>query len=504
MSDAIHFYTFAPDLDSTKDGILIDCDGVIPTVNGMGAAPSAVSALIQTATASVIVGAASLLRLDNNPRTFLATSNKIFELSSTAWADVSISGGYSSVVDRWRFAQYGNVSIAASRENVLSSSSTAGVAFAKITSTASGSTVTAPAAACIEVVNDFVFLANIATGPVPYSSDQTDRWWCSALGDYTDWTPSIATQCATGRVTSVPGKITAAKKFGDQIVLYKQRGMYLGSYVGGASPIWDFRMVPATGIGTWCQESVADIGTPEQPLHFLVGENDFYLFDGARPIAIGDGIRNYFFARLNTNAADKIIVLPDRNNSMVYVLYPSGGATIPTSGLVYNYRYKRWGVSSQSAEFAFEYLAPQLTYGGLGALYSTYGTSIPGVYGSAFTSSSRFVPVIVNSSTHTLFSLNGTPGTSSFTTPDYGTEDQNTLINRIDIRFLSAPTGVTQLTNYYRDSLQDSPSVDTTISISGGRFDFLRSARFHRFVFQTSGYWESNMIKVTGHYDGAE
>jgi len=62
--------------------------------------------------------------------------------------------------------------------------------------------------------------------------DQPDGWWCSGLFNQAVWTPSVATQCANGRLVTAPGRITAMRELGDDVVAYKARSMFLGRYVG--------------------------------------------------------------------------------------------------------------------------------------------------------------------------------------------------------------------------------------------------------------------------------
>jgi hypothetical protein len=497
----VKLYSFSPDADPLQPGVLVDCEHTVPSYRGIQGAPSAVNAGLSTATAQTVIGAASVLLLDGSARTFEGTVNDLYEQAGTAWAKVTRSSTvYISVTDRWRFAQFGNVTLAASRENILQYSNTSGK-FDNVTSTASGATVTAPLGSVVETVGDFVFLANISNGPSPYNADQPDRWWASAQGDYSDWTPSVSTQSVTGRVTSVAGKITAIRRFGNQLVLYKRRGMYVGSYVG-APTIWDFQLIPSP-TGTWCQESVLDIGTPEQPLHFFVGEEDIFLFDGARPTPIGEGVREWFFARLNTAAADKICLLHDRRNTRVYIFYPAGGSTGIDSGLVFNYRKKRWGRDDQSIQFAFAYLDPGVNYAGLGSIAATYGAFPNAPYGSAFGSQGEIQPAVFGTD-YLVYLLNGASTSSSITTGDIGNDSVFSCLSRFKPRWLTKPASAT-LNNYYRNNFGDTATLDTSTAMDAeSRFDVLRSARWHRFQASMSGDWETNEATVVGVEDGAE
>ena len=64
-----------------------------------------------------------------------------------------------------------------------------------------------------------------------------------------------------------------------------------------------------------------------------------------------------------------------------------------------------------------------------------------------------------------------------------------TTATRVIPRFVQAPATAT-LTNYYKMASGDSLTSDQTISISSGRFDFIREARWHRLQFNFTGDWE--------------
>lgn len=495
--------TYAPDLDPITDGILVDCDHVVPTFRGLALAPGLAAADITANAASAAIGAATLIQISGASRTFFGSDSKLYEEVSKAWADVS-SGAYAQVLGRWRFAQYGNVSLAVSKENVLQA--TASGSFAQVKSTSTGSTVTAPSASVIEVVNDFIFLGD-TTGVPGFTADSGDRWACSAQGDYQDFTPAQSTQAATGRLTSTPGKIKAIKKFGDQVVVYKERGMYLGSYVG-IPIIWSFPEIPTATQGTWCQESVVSLGTPEQPLHFFVGRDDFYLFDGSHPVPVGHGVREKFFSDLNQSSADKICLLLDRANARVYIHYPKSPSTTNNACLVFNYRTKKWGVDNRSIEFAFEYIGGAIAYSGVGAYLttvlglSTYGGPIPRSYDSIGPKGTNFSPAMFDTN-HVLYTLDGIGTTSNIVTHDIGTDEFNTTLQRLTPRWITRPSDAS-LTNYYWMESGETPTLDTITLMDNGRFDVIRSAPWHRFSMNLTGQWETNEAKIDAVPDGLE
>jgi hypothetical protein len=491
--------TYAPDVDPIEDGTLLECAAVIPTIRGIASAPRAI-AVNATVVAATVVGGASLIKLSGDTRTFVGTPRKLYEQAGESWTDVSEGGGsYTTVNARWNFKQFGDVSLAMSKENILQFSNSTG-AFAKVTSTATGSTVTAPAAAVMEIVDDFVMIGN-TVGVPGFTADTPDRWAVSALGDYADWTPDIATNCYTGRVTSVPGKITCIKKFGSQAVVFKERGMYLGTFVG--PPVgWAFPEAPTSNTGTFSQESAVQIGTPEQPLLFFVGNDDFYLYDGARPIPVGFGVKERFFSELNMAEADQIICVQNRAKSLVYIYYPSGST--PDKCLVFNYRTKRWGRDDRTVEYAFEYIAPGTTYDDISAIaaITTYDSLSSASYDEIFVGTKSIQTAVFNTS-HALYTLSGNGSTSTLSTYHFGDDSLVANINRVEPRWIVKPTDGTMV-NYYWMGSGDTPTTDTTTSMSSGRFDILRSAGWHKFDFTFTGNWEMNEVKIYVTFDGRE
>ena len=492
---------FAPDKNPTTPGVLTACAARVPSSKGMKAAPSAVSIGLPALDAACI-GAATLTTLNGTVRFIAGTTTKLQMANASTWEDVSrTSGGaYNASADqRWRFAQFGDVSLAAQKGDILQYLSS-GTDFANV-----GASV--PKFAIIETVNQFVFGAdsndqgNLLGGGA--GADEPNRWWCSAIGDYTDWTPAASTQCTSDVITSSPGAIRAMRRLGDGIVIYKERAMYLFLYVG-PPVVWQPQEV-SSAVGAQSQETVVPIVLPGGgPAHVFMGNDNFYLYDGSRPIPIGDDLKDWFFARLNTDFAYLSVAVHDALNSLVYFYYPSTSS--PTGALdsceVYNYRKNKWGVDDRTVEMASTYLQSGLTYASLEAAYATYG-ALPSIsYGSPFWFAGKLVPAFFNSS-HVAQTLTGTPGDSSYTTGDIGLDGRVSLLTRVRPRALTKPT-TSQLTNSYRDSLGDSATNDTTVTLANNRFDVLRTARWHRLKVDDSGSSETAALDVEMQDDGTD
>jgi hypothetical protein len=476
---------YAPDADPTIPGVLVNCSGVVPSLRGMKGAPSPADTPLATL-AATCMGAAVLTELDGVTTRFLAgTSTKLYEAGASTWSDVSRAASYTTAVTgRWRFAQQANVSFAANGADTIQAS----------VSTAFSCIAGAPVASIVETVGKFVFALNTSTNA------HGVQW--SALNDYTSWSASIATQAGSDTLTDTSGPITAGRRFGNTIVVYKKTSMYIGVNSGPPN-VWEFNLIPGNA-GALSQEVVVNIGTPDNPKHIFMGDDDFYVYDGSRPIPIGTNrIKNTVFGALVASRSYACLALHDRKNSLVYFYYPSTDTVLPNSCVVYNYRTDKWGVDDRQVEAAVEYVAAAITYDTIGSRYSTYADFPNLSYDSLFVGSTQAQPAIINTS-HLVKTMTGPAGSTSFTTGDYGDDSAFTTINRIRPRFISAPT-TARMTNSYRNNTGDSLTADATTDISSGNtFDVIRDARWHRLQMNFTGDWEMAAFSAEWEKSGRE
>jgi hypothetical protein len=472
----IPFRGFTPNVDEHAEGVISDCEMMLPTIRGMKAAPSLTSAGYSALSAQCY-GAAYVTKLDKTTRLFAATQNKLYEGSGGAWTEVSRSVApasattYTGVSDSvWRFAQYGDVSLATSGNDTVQKSVSSGQ-FTDLTG--------APKANLIETVAGFVMLGGYNAG-----TDTPDGLFWSGLYDYTTWTPSVSTGCGNVRLLDTPGRITAIKRFGSMLVAYKDDSMYLGSYEPGL--LWTFQLVSSKA-GAVSQECVVSTGVS----HVFVGNDNIWTFDGAsRPVPIGEEIREWFFDDLSLSYRHRIQATYDRNNALVYIYYSSASATLDRC-LVYNVKANKWGRANRTIEATLEYLSSGYTYAGMESSFSAY-SDIPGVsYGSPFWTAGEPNMAIFDTS-HTLQLLTGAGANSSITTGAIGDDAMLTLLKRVQPRFTNDPsTG--SMANYYRMTDGANFTQDANANMFNGRFDVLRSARWHKVKTTYTGD-----VEVTG------
>lgn len=472
----IPFTSFAPDLDPTMPGIITGCTNLIPTLRGYAGGPSGVDVGMDALAAAALT-ATICTKLDATNRFFVGTATKLYEKSTSSWTDVSRATAYNASTENpWRFAQFGNTSLAVNKGDVLQSIA-GGADFADLT---------APKAACMCVASSFVLLGNtndsglgITGGP---NADDLDRWWCSAINDETDWAPDAAvTQCATGRLVDTPGAIKAIKSLGYEAVVYKERSMYLGRYAGPPT-VWDWYLIPGE-VGCSSHESIADLGTE----HVFVGPDDFYRFNGSAPVAIGSPLREWFFTDLDPNYRFLIRHTIDRANSIIYWFYPRAGNTGTLNGCIcYNYKSSKWGVAHRTVEAAVEYITSGYTWNTLPI--STWDDLPDVTYDSPFWQVAARYQAYVGTD-HKIYSMTGASDSASLTSGDYGSDNEYNLLSRVTLRYLNIPDTAT-MTNYYQEVHGDTWTTDATTTESSGRFDLFRSAPWHKVAFNFTGDFE--------------
>lgn len=472
---------FAPDAPTTTPGILLDCTNFIPYESGMKAAPSAV--VYSAALALECRGAASVTKLDNSRRVFAGTAADMYELSGTTWNDVSRVANYTLGAEtEWSFAQFGDTSVASNIDTVIQTSSSG--AFAD--------QATAPQAKIVVSVlssgGGFVFGFN--TIDATYGTSP-DRWWCCALNNVTLWTPSVTTQATTGRLLGSEGPITAAIRLGsDRVVAFKDDAIYVGSYAGPPT-VWAWTEIP--NIGCAGMRAVADLGTSL----FVVGLDDMYLFDGARPAPLADNACKVWF---NENCSGtyrhRTIVTYDRPNSRVFVFFVSAASSTGARDrcLVYHLKTGQWGRADRSVEAAMMFTQPTLTFDADSGTFD----AATGVFDEATVGSELMA---VFNTSHELATLSGSPAASDFTLHDIGDDDKVTRLTEARLRYMTQPDSASMsafssmatgggVTSGALQTAHDTPSD------GNNRFPLRQTARWHRLKFSFTGNCEVGGYRV--------
>jgi len=475
-----------PDSDETEQGIIVDVENMIPSTKGYKGSPSTISPGL-AALAAECLGAGFVTILSGSNVLFAGTSTKLYKGGSTTWADVSRASDYTAIADtRWCFAQQGNLTLAVNNIDTPQK-------YVHGTDTDFSDLTAMPICALAEAVGQFVMIGNYDSG----SGDVVDGWACSAIGNYLDWTASTDTQCVYGRLLDTPGKITGLKRLADYAIYYKKNSMYLARYSGAGGNIWDFSLISDI-IGSVNQESIIKVGT----MHYFLGTDDFYGFDTATVAPISGQIKEWFNNQCNNLYRHKTVGVHDRINSIIYWFFPSTTSTIPNEYVAFHYKTNRWGKGVLTVEAATEFATGGKTYAEFLTTYPIYSSYSTLTYGSLEVSQETPVPAIFNTS-HTVNTLNGVSLTSSLTTNDFGVDGAKSTVRRVRPRYTNTPVSASMV-NYYRDQLGSALTTDFTISEVDGKFDYIRTARWHRGKINFVGDVEINSLDVEAKQAGKE
>jgi hypothetical protein len=473
----ITFLGFTPDIEPDAPGGIIECLNIIPSDRGLRPRPAAVDSGVD-ALASACRGIVSSKKTDGNIRTVAGTASNLYDLTGTTWTSV-LSGKTLGAEDRWRFAQFGNVTLAVTPTETVHYS----------TSGSFSAIAVAVKAEHIIAVDGFLIAANYNDGV----DEIPDGWICSAYQDYLDWVPSPSTQCAYGRLLGTAGSINAAKRLGSNAVLYQEKSLYFGVYVGGAA-VWSFQEVYGD-IG--CLASGLIVETEQ--FHLFFGNDDVYRFDGSNLVPLNAPCSRWVIDRLNKNALYLCQSAFDNDRGLAWWFYPSSNMTTCDSYVCLHVESGRWGYGLIDIEAAV-----QLTTGGFtyetAPITWTYDTAPTYPYDSSYWSAATQNLSIVGTD-HKVATLSGAGVDSSFTMAEIGDDMSYSLAQRIYPRFFTQPSTAT-LTVSAKWEPTDSFSQVTTSDIYNGRFDFLSSALWHRFAFELTGDWEMPAIELTLIQDG--
>ena len=276
---------YLPDADPRTPGVVTDMQYLLPTTTGYSLLPVGTTAGEVSVATPATTTAAKFWACNTSragARYFWCGpngSNKVYENTQnlaaqgnsgnvlTTWSDITgtatVQSGY------FQFESVGIVVLAATG-SALQVSASPGSAFANLGGGA-------PNASLICKSTEFILAFN--------ASGNGDDWSCSALGNYASWTPSLATQAATGNLTQTPGSVVACAAWRDMVIVWKLNSMYIGRYIGPPYS-WGWTVFSTT-VGAQSQASVAvtDDGV------FWWSGADFMTYNGGNgPQSIGSGL----------------------------------------------------------------------------------------------------------------------------------------------------------------------------------------------------------------------
>lgn len=285
---------FVPDLPPTTEGAVTRTQYLVPTDLGFGPMPMLTEGA-STALNSQSLGGAVVSQTNATMRVFVGTASKMYEFSTTGGSitDRSDTAYAATTTDTWSITQFGDVTLFANKQNILRQIN-AGGALAAV------GIAPTPKAAIIVTVGP-------VSGPVVMAFDYDDGtnnyrdgWFASGLTNplnVTGWTTGV-NECSNGRLLDdIPGPVTAAIAYRDDVIAWKRTGMYLGTYTGDASKPWAWRRI-SSDIGCIGKNCV----TRANDIIYWGDDSGIWSYDGSYPRMVPGQIHNYWSKAVLTYA----------------------------------------------------------------------------------------------------------------------------------------------------------------------------------------------------------
>lgn len=373
---------YAPDMPDYMSGQSDNVMNVIPrtpTSYGPLSSPAAFSGALSTRCQGAYFGIDS----SGNVNGFAGDSKNLWRLTaatSPTWSNVSKSNNAYSIsnADQWKATLYGTRVIMTNLADpvqsfILGTSST----FADLIVTANP-----PKAKFCAVVKSYLVLAN--TSDATYGSQPQRVWW-SRNGNPTSFddpgaaaTAQLAAQYETsyqdllgdgGQIVGVVGNLGNADG-----AIFMDHAIFRMLWVGNAQGIFQFQ--PAQGVrGCAAGGSIAQLGA----LVYYLGEDGFYVFDGAEARPIGaNRVDKSFFQDLDQQYTGNISSAIDPINKLYIILYPGSGHAGANCNkmLIYNWQLDKWS-SAIPIPAGAELIARALSFGyTLDQLYTILGYTL--------------------------------------------------------------------------------------------------------------------------------
>jgi hypothetical protein len=471
---------FAPDLDPTTPGIFVDTDQMFPTPAGY----RPLRQLLLESTGGPLPDACygAFFEQDgiNAGRAILlATAQRIYIYDILSNSFINVSGGqtfngpanpagYRSA--RWRWAMFGGDLI------VLNPGDAPQLLSAPAYNAAAALGGNPPHGSIIEAVGDFVFILDSAG----------NDWNCCGIGNDAVWTPDIGTQAANGTLDDTPGPIVAAHALGANLLVYKQRATYLGTYLG-PPVIWSFSLL-ADDAGSICDEAVVSYGG----IQVSMGFENFYTCDGSPPRVLDSPLRRWFYeTSLDCAHATNVWGVWDKLHNLIVWFYPSVAANPPGAldrYICWHPDTNRWmtGKVANNVEAVITPFAPITPNGSI-------SYSPTAVFGMAL--------VLAD---HNLHSYSGDPATGYVTTGDIGDPMHYSLVRTVRPKFKTYPAANAAIaTPLYRHNLGDIQMAGQPCELTRyGAFAMRQAARYHAVRIQTSADCEIAGVDVDWEIQG--
>lgn len=278
---------FSPDLDSLTPGVIIDSNDVYPTTRGMRNLPDVLQ--LTNALPDTCLGAA-VFQFSAAPRQDVIVAGTARELLVQTTGGFTVQATTPPDAITWNFAFYEDGNFDANGNPIEAIIAVNGTDKPWVMTLASLSTAT-PWSKLSADVNTPISQLVASSDFSLFLVEPNSATWHSSVNPQI-WTDDVATETVSATLTQTPGNITAILALRSNMVIYKERSVFLGSLVGPPL-IWQFTEISRQH-GTPGARTVVSVGD----FHYFLGVDDFYVFDGFSITRLPNMFREWFFNRV--------------------------------------------------------------------------------------------------------------------------------------------------------------------------------------------------------------
>ena len=186
----------------------------------------------------------------------------------------------------------------------------------------------------------FHLIAMQITGP--QGLDPTLLLWSDAAAPGQvpqSWTPGPGSEAGDNVLGDETGALIDGLGLRDDFIIYKQRSVYIMSYIAG-DEVMAFRKL-FTNLGALNRNCIAE----HQGRHYVLGDGDLYIHDGQTIQSIADSrVKREFFQLIDERFFRAAFVAINKVENEVYFMAPQGGFPESRIAAIYDIDADSWGV----------------------------------------------------------------------------------------------------------------------------------------------------------------
>ena len=153
------------------------------------------------------------------------------------------------------------------------------------------------------------------------------------------WTPGPGSEAGDNVLGDETGALIDGLGLRDDFIIYKQRSVYIMSYIAG-DEVMAFRKL-FTNLGALNRNCIAE----HQGRHYVLGDGDLYIHDGQTIQSIADSrVKRAFFAAIDERFFRSAYIAINKVENEVYFVAPTGGQAEGRVAVIYDIDADSWGI----------------------------------------------------------------------------------------------------------------------------------------------------------------